>query len=40
MMDYNEERPHTATGCITPTVYRKQIKQQFLAENYTLELYP
>jgi putative transposase len=28
MMDYNEERPHTATNNIPPTHYRKQIEQQ------------
>lgn len=34
MMDYNEERPHNATGRIPPTHYRKQIE----AENSTLQL--
>jgi putative transposase len=38
MMDYNEERPHTATQRIPPTVYRKKIEQQLIAENSTLEL--
>lgn len=40
MMDYNEERPHTATKRIPPTVYRKQIEQQLKEENSTLELSP
>jgi len=38
MMDYNEERPHTATNRVPPTVYRKQIEQQINAKNSTLEL--
>ncbi len=38
MMDYNEERPHTATNRIPPSVYRKQIEQQFKHKNSTLEL--
>jgi putative transposase len=40
MMDYNEERPHTATERIPPTVYRKKIEEQLTAENSTLELCP
>jgi putative transposase len=38
MMDYNEERPHTATNRVPPTVYRQQINQQTTSENSTLEL--
>ena len=38
MMDYNEERPHTATNRIPPTVYRMQIEEQTNAENSTLKL--
>lgn len=38
MMDYNEQRPHSATNRIPPTVYRKQIEQKLNAENSTLEL--
>ena len=40
MMDYNEERPHTATNRVPPTVYRKQIELQINQENSTLELCP
>ena len=40
MMDYNEERPHTATNRIPPTHYRKQIEAQLATENSTLELSP
>ena len=40
MMDYNEERPHTATNRVPPTVYRMQIEQQLNPENSTLELCP
>jgi len=38
MMDYNEQRPHSATNRIPPTVYRQQIEQKLNAENSTLEL--
>jgi len=38
MMDYNEERPHTATNRIPPTVYRQQIEEESTTENSTLEL--
>jgi len=38
MMDYNEERPHSATNRVPPTVYRKQIEEQLTAENSTLQL--
>ncbi len=40
MMDYNEERPHTATNRIPPTAYRMQIEHTTAAENSTLELCP
>lgn len=40
MMDYNEERPHTATNRVPPTVYRKQIERQINQESSTLELCP
>ena len=40
MMDYNEERPHTATDRIPPTVYRQRIEERLTAENSTLQLYP
>ncbi len=40
MMDYNEERPHTATNRVPPTVYRKQIEERLNAKNSTLELCP
>lgn len=40
MMDYNEERPHTATDRIPPTVYQKRIEEQLTAENSTLQLSP
>ena len=39
-MDYNEERPHTATNRVPPTVYRKQIELQSNPENSTLQLCP
>ena len=40
MMDYNEERPHTATNRVPPTVYRRQIEAKTTPENSTLELCP
>ena len=40
MMDYNEERPHTATERIPPTVYRQRIEERLTAENSTLQLSP
>lgn len=40
MMDYNEERPHTATKRVPPTIYRKLIELQISLENSTLELSP
>jgi len=38
MMDYNEERPHTATNRVPPTVYRKKIEEQTTAGISTLQL--